>query len=204
MLKKTLEEKPNSCEFLPAWGFLAAIFAQAATLQKLNSRSLHAPVPWDQLTGFPSHPTLIADAVKYADFLEKNDPLRIILSSFREWTLFCKEKVQCKHDSEAKIIDCEVLLNHTIARENNALAVKQLVCAKSDNKRHLERHYGSVKPTKAYGESTNIIWTASNKILASDEEQIKIESFGIETSNMFSEVEFGKRLIAAIKSTEAI
>jgi len=65
-LKKEVLGKQNSLEFLPAWSFYLALLAQFKVLPLLNDKFLNCDVPWDKRTKLPSHPSVIADAERYA------------------------------------------------------------------------------------------------------------------------------------------
>ena len=206
-------------EFLPAHAFLAALAGEIHTLKKLNDKSLRTPVGWDTSLNMPSPPTLIADAARCADFLEENNTLRVILKSFREWTLFCREEIKCgcgyRKINPNKTVKQEILIHHALKKEKLALIVKQFVCVRADDQYHMEWHYKDKekKESRVLTGNNNIIWQAENNINrygAFRETEVEVQNLRIQASETIynpkelDNFEFGKRILEVVKQAEAI
>ncbi len=215
-LKEITEIHSQEYDFMPLLAFLRVITAQIEVLKKINKEYLNTPVAWDDRLNLPALPALVADSAKFCDFLETtNDPLRIILNSFKGWTVFAKEEIQCccgERKFKTRKVEYEVLLNHTLSSEENFIQIKQFVGIRTNDKKHLKGHYSkeeNKKFVKFYKESRvlpniNLVWLAVNRLNYDLEDGFTILTQGIESCREFydpsdSNFVFGKKFMEIVK-----
>src|SRR3989344_6670987 len=80
--------KIESSTLLGIWVYILALKAQRKVIGYLNDDNFYCQVLWDTATRFPSHPSLAADVLKYAEVFEADGELQAILNSFSGWSLF--------------------------------------------------------------------------------------------------------------------
>lgn len=218
ILKEKVEKQNQSeSHFMPAWAFLLALSAEIKVLEAINKDYFNSPVAWDAEINLISYPTLIADAAKASDILLLEDGVKIILKSFREWTLFCVEEIKCRCGEKgfnARKIQIEIWLNHILAREKNSLIIKQFVGIRTDDLKHLKEHYTKPEETanlkKFYKESrlwsnVNLIWFSVNRLIFENNSLHTLYDEGIEAAREFYDpfaksFEFSKRFMEIVKS----
>lgn len=220
--KKILKEKVEKQNqyqyyFMPAWTFLLAISAEIKVLETVNKDYFNSPVAWDTEINLTSHPTLIADAAKICDILPAEDGVKIILNSFRGWTLFCAEEIKCycgEKGFSARKVALEIWLNHILCREKNYLIIKQFAGIRTDDLKHLKEHYAKLEETtelkKFYKESrlwsnVNLVWCSINRLIFENGALRALDNKEIETAREFYDpsdknFEFGKRFMDIISS----
>ena len=127
--------------------FELALQAQARIVDALNDDHISCPIVWDELTGFPSHPTLAADLNKYVEILQSSDEVLVaILRSFSGWTFLAKETSPRCFGSffGLKNVQMNIKINHILSSVDGRLGLKQLVGVDSPNlnQKELERYFG--------------------------------------------------------------
>ncbi len=201
-LKTALDEKSaQKREFIPAWALWLEMGAAIKTLETVNSDALNCAVPWNKKTGFPSLPSMVADARKYAETLKNgHKPLALILDSFCAWTPIFKGSVECCCGAPGfkfRKVEYEVAINYGLSAENGEVAVIQLVGIKTDDIAHLKTHFSNAVLEEHSGfqkfskvlANTNIIFTAENRLRLSGG-AIAISQPFIESAREFSLTDF--------------
>lgn len=152
-------------DFAAGNAFLALLFAECSVLEALNDHYLSSDVPWDTQTGFPSHPTLIADGLEYVKRFEPESQLAAVIGSFSEWRLYGRYEMNCAHGSDWKKlrrVPYELWLDHSLeACDDGGLVVVQRVSVESDDEKHIAHHYGERKPDAAI-DGRLIVWECKN------------------------------------------
>ncbi len=159
--------KGKSPEILPAIALCLALAAERKVLGYLNDDALNCRVPWDETTGFPSPPSMSADAAQYGDYFETtNTPQDAILKSFSRWTLLVQEKTLCccgKRNTNFEEVVIDAMLNHSVTIDENRLVVRQFFGVKSNNLKHMAHHYSAKTQSQRYKDLI-IIWDCENQI----------------------------------------
>lgn len=193
-LKQELN-KHNLYDILASRAFSIFLDAEIKTLEYLNDENLNCFVPWDESIGLPSPPTMIADVKKYAEdkllICPPRDfsgspfipgvtvvvkPRSIIdhflyslLNSFYGWTRLSEEIfpscVCSTNNLNGRKAELEIMMNHVMRLEDNALLIKELVGVRTDDE-HFEKHFKMQKPS-ARDPNLYIVWICTNKISCS-------------------------------------
>lgn len=139
-------------EWYPAFLLELLVSAQRDTLYRANDEHISCPVPWSAETGFPSHPTMIADAGQFAKLSDCPEFQKPLINSFVSWTLFSGETVSCCCGRGLREIAAEIVLNNVLGAADGGLLIKQFIGIRSDDVNHLRGHYGeSSRQSKASG-----------------------------------------------------
>lgn len=166
-LKNDIDRKENlSYQALPGYAFLALLAVEIGALRHLNSESLSCALPWDETTGMPSLPSVIADVQKFLPHTEYREDAQRLLQSFAAWTPIAEQKIACVCGSEkfqTREIVIHLMLHHVMSQEDSMVVVRQFVGVASDDDTHLRHHYNVRTPSQQY-EDVQIIWDAENRI----------------------------------------
>ena len=150
-------------ELFAARVYCLALRAQQKILEYLNSDSFYCQVLWDGRTGLPSHPSLAADAAKCGEVFELSAESRALLNSFSEWTVLRSEKLEgCCCSGKPRDVLLEIMVNTVLRVDTDWLVVKLLLGVRANDEKHLEKHYGFKKQSRASGD-INIIFICENK-----------------------------------------
>src|SRR3989344_787406 len=175
--------------------------AQMKVLEYLNDQHINCLVPWDKRTGLPSHPSMVADAQKYANFLRCSEGLKSLLNSFLGWSLFAEEKLLCCCGGsllKLRNVSFDVMLNHLLRVDQIGgdyfLIVKQLVGVRCGDKGHLKNHYNFGKMSQAMDDLSMIFTAESGFNLKSG--QIRYRFCSSQKADQFNFEEFSKRINA--------
>lgn len=188
---------PKSAFFLPARAFLLALKAQAKILGYLNDEHFNCQVPWDRRVGLPSHPSLVADVLKYVQIFKPDERTKAVLESFSAWTSFAKETITCccGRGWNSRKAALDFMLNHIFEVKDSKLVIKQLVGVKSDDDSHLAHHYSNFQqPSRQYGD-LSIIFVYENAVHLTD--PIAVESLDYKMAEQFNIAEFTGRINTA-------
>ncbi len=201
-LRIALDERlAQKQEFIPAWALWLEMGAAIKTLESINSDALNCAVPWDKKTGFPSLPSMTADARKYGETLKNgHKPLALIIDSFCAWTPIFNGSAECccgMPGFKYRKVEYEVVINHGLSAENGEVAVIQLVGIRTDDVEHLKTHFSSAISDEHSGfqkfskvlPNTNIIFTSENRLKLSDGVIIINQTF-VESAREFSRTDF--------------
>lgn len=148
--KKSIDKLKNILKIeLPGSDVITLVLkAQAKVLEHLNDENFNCPVPWDKRTSLPSHPSMVTDAQKYAEFFKCSAGLKSVLDSLLGWSLFAKEELLCCCGGsllKPRDVSFDVVLNHALRIDrvgnNSFLVIKQFVGVRCNNRRHLKNHY---------------------------------------------------------------
>src|SRR3989344_3697608 len=157
--------------------------AQMKVLEYLNDQHLNCLVPWDKRTGLPSHPSMVADAQKYAKFFQCSDGLKSVLNSFFGWSLFAEEKLICCCGGsllKPRDVSFSIMLNHSLKVDKIGadyfLVVKQLVGVRCNNKGHLKNHYNFGKMSQVLDDLSIIFITEAGFNFNSNESHYRFIS----------------------------
>ena len=176
-LKAILIEKKNDPDFLPVWIWYLILIAQRRSLRRINDEVIYSPVSWNQSTGFPSHPSLIADAQIYAKFLKGSEFFKKILASLSDWTILSREKISCCCGKgwNSRIVEFNVLIRYLMKIEENSLFAQQLIGIQSGDLNHLSEHYPNFSVESVVVPYTRIVYVCENRIRRDDESiQVKL------------------------------
>lgn len=203
--------KESSLEFLPAWCFRAALRAEMLTLASVNGDLISSPLAWDEETGFPSHPSLAADAWSACNFLGgQNEKLKLLLRSFSGWTLFCGESIKCACGTpgfKRREVQYDIFVEHALSKENGGLLVKQMVAISSQDRKFLEKHFSWKTMSRAMNAA--IVYLAQNRVSREKNGHIILEQLETESAQEFydvsagiSDFRFGMRIMDIIRLEE--
>lgn len=108
-----------------------------------KNQIFYFPIPWERDTGFPSHPSLVADARHYCRINNTNEASDLMVNSFAGWQTFWRQKIFCCCGGRSRFVDVEIVVHHhlKIDGESQALEVKQMAGIKSADRAHIEKHY---------------------------------------------------------------
>ncbi len=189
-----LEYHSDRPGLLPSFVFGLALKAQIKVLQSLNSQYLYCDVLWDQDTGLPSHPSLVADVQKFPEILEHPELLETVLKSFASWTLLQRQEIDCCCGGDFKLrkVLFEIMLNHILRVEGNSLIITQLVGVRSDDQKHLKKHYSFSKQSKR-ADDMHIVWSCANKLTPNDG-SYSLSSLESQCAKEFKVEEFAKMI----------
>lgn len=115
--------------------------AQHKLIGHINDELISCPLAWDETTGFPSHPTLVADLQKYAEIFKPQDSvLATVLRSFARWEHLVQETSTrcCGSGFNLKTVKMDIKLNHGLKTMHNFLIFTQLVGVESADLSHQE------------------------------------------------------------------
>lgn len=181
--------------WLPLVSFYLALQAQAKVLEYLNDKYLNYGLAWDEDTGFPSLPSLTADAGSYVRYFNPQGELRMLLESFCGWTLFAKEEMICCCGSRSfkrRKVALEIMLNHILEVKDSSVVVKQLLGVRTDDLKHLEHHYNFKKQSQRI-DNLYIIWLCRNRI--KNNGNLEVEYLGSEQAEQFNLLGFQNRVL---------
>ncbi|MBI2669652.1 MAG: hypothetical protein HYX20_00675 [Candidatus Yanofskybacteria bacterium] len=139
------------------FGFLKVLSitleAQRQLLGHLNDSLIYCPLAWDETTGFPSHPTLVADLQNYIEIFKLQDAvLATVLRSFAHWELLVQETSVrcCGSNFKLKTVKMDIKLNHILKTADGWLGLKQLVGVESADLSHqeLQNYFDFRRPSK--------------------------------------------------------
>jgi len=169
----------------------AVLKAQLKVIEYLNDEYLNCGMPWDEETGFPSPPSMIADAERYIDFFKPDKAIEIILRSFFEWTLFSQEKfICCCGNFSPRSVSLDLMLNCRLGSTIEGLKIKQLFGVKSDDKKHLIHHYDDKKKPSRVIDDLIIIFSSHGSLRVNENKIELCESFDSERVEQFNLDEF--------------
>lgn len=157
-------------KYLPATAYAVLLDIAIRDLTPGKNSLFYFPIPWEKDTGFPSHPSLVADARHYCQTNNSDESTNLIVNSFAGWQMFWKKKVFCccgkgRVGRLERFVPIEIVIHHPIHidRESNCLTVKQLVGIKSADRDHIEKHYNLRRESRV-DKNISIVRTDSVKI----------------------------------------
>ena len=171
------KQREGQIEFLPSLAWYALLIAAHRALSHLNDEHINCAVLWDPETGFPSQASIIADAEHYSSFADISPRAKALLQSFKEWTPFTKETLQCCCGSSSlklRPVDMELMINHSVKREGNVLVITQRIGVRSNDMKHLRNHYSDFFEQSVRDTNLLIIHTAINTIWYSNRCGLKL------------------------------
>ena len=128
---------------------LLALRLERLLIEEVNTET-QCFVPWSVQTGFPSHGTLIADAVKY-DERHSFSPLRsAVVHSLNEWSEFAQENVLCCCGGnllKPKRVSLSLKLNTVLKENQDGLSVECFVGVETASGNHRKHHYTFTRPS---------------------------------------------------------
>ncbi len=190
--------------FLPLVSFYLALRAQEKALEYLNDKHLNYGLAWDENIGFPSLPSLAADAGSYVKYLKPEGELKIILESFSGWASFSRQKTRCAcggNSFSLRDVFLEIMINHVLAVQGESVLVKQLLGVKSDDASHLEHHYNNFKKKSERIDGLFMIWAVENEISAK-EEAVEVRCMKANCADEFNFIGFGNKISKLTKGGE--
>lgn len=179
-------------DVLASLAFSIFIESEIKALEYLNDENLNCFVPWDENIGLPSLPTMVADVKKYAEDKLSIRPQRYfsdspfipgvnvvvepsgvtgyfllpLLNSFYGWTRLSEEAfpscVCSTNNLNGKKVELEIMINHVMGVEDNALLIEELVGVRTDDE-HFEKHFKMQKQS-ARDPNLYIVYICNNKI----------------------------------------
>ncbi|MBI3274144.1 MAG: hypothetical protein HYZ69_03290 [Candidatus Colwellbacteria bacterium] len=175
--------------------FRAALVAQYRTIEKLNNETINCDVPWDRITGFPTHTTIIADAQKFCELFRVPPLIEILLRSLRSWTAFSEQEFKCCCGKGWKMrtLFLEVMLNYSFETTENGLMIKQIVGIKSNDRKHLQEHYDQKRGSRVFGDLV-IVGEETGEICLKDESRLFLNFLAGWYSDQFEYKEFRERV----------
>lgn len=185
----------DSSFLLPFISFYLALLAHKKALEYLNDKYLNYGLAWDEDIGLPSLPSLVADVGSYIRYLNPQGGLRMILESFCGWTLFAKEEIMCacgKRSLKLRKVSLEIMLAHILEIKNSSVVVKQLLGVRTDDMKHLVRHYNFKKPSQRI-DNLFMIWLCQNRI--KNNGNLEGEYLGSEQAEQFNLLGFQNRVL---------
>lgn len=146
-MKYKAEEK--SAEVLVEYLLQILFSAHILLVEEINKKPLSVKVPWDKATGFPSPPTLAADAGVFAQISNSSVTASYrprdwaLARSFGDWQHFCSEKMKCACGSGMRLkeIPIKVLTTTAVGKSGNRFCLKNLVGVMAEVQSHLKNHY---------------------------------------------------------------
>lgn len=138
--------------------------SQMRFLERVNSDDISCDVAWNTVTGFPSHPSLLAD-VKKLMVLEKCPPLqRPLVGSYERWMIFSRESTTCACGPLMKEREVQVyiLLRSDLRREDTYLRMWHYIGARSRDMDHLRFHFSEPEVWAKDARETRILFSASH------------------------------------------
>jgi hypothetical protein len=197
IIKEKMQKMENEYgSYLPSISFFLALQVQAKVIDYLNDEALNYGLAWDEDTGFPSLPSLVADVGSYVRHFNPQGKLRILLESFCGWSLFEKEEMLCCCSSfKLRKVALEIMLNHVLEIQESSVVIKQILGVRTDDLKHLEQHYDLKKPSQRI-DNLNIIWLCRNEI--KNNGSLKIEYLGSEHAEQFNFLGFQNRIMELI------
>lgn len=211
LLSALRDKAEQKYEFLPSWALWLAFGAAVKTIETINSDHLNCAVPWDTKTGFPSLPSMTADARKYGENLKNgHKPIALILDSFCAWTRISRGRSECccaQPDFKFETVEYDVVINHGLSAKDGEVIVAQLVGIQTDDVDHLKTHFSSSASETCSNfqkfsrvlQNTNILWTAKNTLKLSGD-TITIGESSIESAREFSRSDFYEVFMQAVQS----
>ncbi len=184
--------------FLPFVSFFLLLSAQFKALESLNDEYLNCGLAWDERTGLPSHPSIIADGQTYRRLFKPDGILDAVLASFSGWILLSREQLFCccgkkfRGPLKDRNVEIDVLLNHILSFDDEkGFVVKQLVGIKCGDPEHLEHHYDFKKQSRR-DDGLYIIWLCENRLIVNG--KVEAALFSKEQAGQFNAPELYKRL----------
>lgn len=152
----------------PAWYACLHLYlllkSQMRFLERVNSEDISCDVAWNTVTGFPSHPSLLADVKKFLT-LEKCPPLqRPLIGSYERWMPFSRERTTCACGPLMKErgVQVYVLLRSNLRREDTYLRMWHYIGARSRDMDHLRFHFSEPEIWAKDMRETRILYSASH------------------------------------------
>ena len=171
----------------------AVFSSERAVLEYLNDERLNCEVAWDQRTGLPSHPSLIADIQQYAKLFRPPkmglglEVKKALLQSFSGWTLLGHQTMDCACGRSFKMrkVEMDFMINTLLRVEKNALVMKQLIGIKADDPAHLAQHYDFGKASKKIDDCI-IIFESESKVSMKDGRYLLIRRLSQKSAGQFN------------------
>jgi hypothetical protein len=174
----------------PIMAYCVLLDAVIKGLNKKQNEMFYFPIPWEKDTGWPSHPSLVADAISYQ--------ANLILDSFASWSVLKNQNIFCccgKHRvfSRERFVPIEIVLHHSVVmeRERRIIEIKQLIGIKSKDQDHVESHYDLRRNSKV-DENISIIGGSFARI---DMQTFELLASGEQYSRQFAADIFKKLFI---------
>lgn len=172
--------------------------AQCRTLQHINDENLNSVLAWDCGLGFPSLPSLVADAAKYAELVQLPETISLCINSFLGWTKFTEEKLRCVcNGRRGREVRVEVCFNHHLGYVEKGLLVHEFVGVRSDDAEHLSHHYGDQKRSSRQAADLMIIFDAKC-VVAKVGDRMDVVSSSQESVTQFRVEEFRRRILSVL------
>ncbi|MBI2676449.1 MAG: hypothetical protein HYX21_00635 [Candidatus Yanofskybacteria bacterium] len=132
----------QSCLALKAYAI--ALQAQAVVLPVLNSSPLLvSKVYFDKALNLPSYSPMLADLVSYCSKFEPEPMLKAVLDSFSGWSVLAVQKFEdCRCNGDPVTLELKIRVHHSHEVKNSKFFIEQLLGIESENKEHLQKHYG--------------------------------------------------------------
>ena len=178
--------------------FWLLLNAQLQALQSLNDRYISCAVSWDDKTGLPSHPSMIADA-RYSAERIPDSFIRNLIDSFVGWTSFAEQEMNCWCGSwnKPRVVKIEVFLNHILSVEGECLRLKQFVGLKYADQKHLKHHYDLQMPSVALNGLVLVsCFEASLKMING----VEIKCLSVKKAKTLNLEGVGERIVGANKT----
>lgn len=137
---------------------LMLFLAHASTVDIWKQSDHPCFVAWDENTGMPSHPTLMADANFWGKRTRGKESA--LLQSFGEWAVWKQEPFNCscgRFRRGARKIEVEIMLRHDLAVLGDILILYQAAAVRSSDKGHLNHHYERELARRSDGDMTVVM-----------------------------------------------
>lgn len=130
-------------KYLPARAYTALLDVSVNGLMRQKNHLFYFPIPWDRNTGFPSHPSLVADAKHFCSLGNFGEAVNLIIGSFAGWQTFWKQKKFCSCGGKNRYVDLEIVVHHPVKLDTDSrtIEIKGLAGIKSSDRPHIEKHY---------------------------------------------------------------
>lgn len=166
-----------------------ALEAEHELINYLNDENINSPLAWDIATGFPSHPTLIADVQKYTGVFKAEDSiLSATMRSFDHWENLAQETSVRSSGvtSVLKNVRMTIKINHVLKTMNGWLNFKQLVGVESTDlsEKELLDYFDFRLPSKVI--DGLIIILKREMSLRVQNDKLEIEKVSTEKAGLFN------------------
>lgn len=171
-----------------------ALRAQSAVLQVLNANpELVSKVHFDNVSGLPSYSIMAADLISCCKKFEPEPVLKAVLDSFSGWAVLGTQKLEgCRCGSEPVDIELKIRVHHSHEIKDDKFFIEQLLGVESENKEHLEKHYGGFNQKSNAGENILIVAVSRASIILAGKDECAQSSryeFKIEEEKQSDEVD---------------
>ncbi|MBI2057514.1 MAG: hypothetical protein HYT63_00820 [Candidatus Yanofskybacteria bacterium] len=124
--------------------YAMALQAQAAILPVLNANpNLVSKVYFDKAFNLPSYSPMLADLVSYCSKFEPEPMLKAVLDSFSGWAVLAVQKFEdCRCNGDPITLELKIRAHHSHEIKDGKFIIEQLLGIESENKEHLQKHYG--------------------------------------------------------------